>query len=300
LISPAKTSLLTTRRCRYQFNPHLNRDETITNVLVKALTVFPDPDFSLCLSLLPSHTLAPLNSSAHAPAAGDAPLSEAVQKLNELKNLLEGADYDSFWTTLDSDDLYADLIADVSGFEEAMRVRIAATVSQAVRVVARNILESWLNLQGNEFEHFVGTVCGWEIDGAKIKIPTNKDNEAKGTVVRENVKFDRKCRSELRRQDQANRHCRILKDSQESVRAACIKYRSRTRYDWTACMNRIRRSEVVVTCINSMLDEYQAGVYPYKFSKFTQRHSTMKLKTCPVFAVPRRINVAQPLHYIEY
>ncbi|KAF2641478.1 ARM repeat-containing protein [Massarina eburnea CBS 473.64] len=188
--------LLTQRLHRYQFNPHLTRDETITNVLVKSLTVFPDPDFSLCLSLLPSHTLAPLNSSVHAPAAGDAPLSEAVQKLNDLKNLLEGADYTAFWATLDSDDLYADLVADVSGFDELMRVRIAATVSQAVREVDRGILESWLNLQGKEFEHFVGTVCGWNVDGSNIKIPINKDNEAKGTVVRENVKFDRKCETE--------------------------------------------------------------------------------------------------------
>lgn len=129
----------------------------------------------------------------HNPAAGDAPLSEAVQKLNELRNLLEGADYATFWSTLDSDDLYADLIADVSGFEELMRVRIAATVSQAVREVNRDILESWLNLSGSEFEHFVGSVCAWNVDGDKIKVPINKDNEAKGTVVRENVKFDRKC-----------------------------------------------------------------------------------------------------------
>ncbi|KAH3961182.1 eukaryotic translation initiation factor 3 subunit K [Parastagonospora nodorum] len=174
----------------YQFNPHLSRDETVTNILVKALTMFPSPDFALGLSLLPSHLLAPLNSSAHNPAAGDAPLSEAVQKLNELRNLLEGADYATFWSTLDSDDLYADLIADVSGFEELMRVRIVATVSQAVREVDRSILESWLNLEGSDFEHFVGSVCGWTIEGAKIKVPMNKDNEAKGTVVRENVKFD--------------------------------------------------------------------------------------------------------------
>lgn len=184
---------LTRERNRYQFNPLLTRDETITNILVKALTVFPNPDFSLCLSLLPSHVLAPLSTSSHTPAAGDAPLSEAVQKLNVLKNLLEGADYSSFWSTLDSDDLYADLVADVSGFEELMRVRIAATVSQAIREVDRSILEGWLNLQGREFEHFVGTVCGWNVDDNKIKVPINKDNEAKGTVVRENVKFDRKC-----------------------------------------------------------------------------------------------------------
>ncbi len=73
-----------------------------------------------------------------------------------------------------------------------MRVRIAATVSQAVREVDQSILESWLTLSGSEFEHFVGSVCGWNVQGDKIKIPLNKDNEAKGTVVRENVKFDRK------------------------------------------------------------------------------------------------------------
>lgn len=73
-----------------------------------------------------------------------------------------------------------------------MRVRIAATVSQAVREVESSLLESWLNLQGGDFEHFVGSVCGWKVDGTKIIVPVNKDNEAKGTVVRENVKFDRK------------------------------------------------------------------------------------------------------------
>ena len=114
-----------------------------------------------------------------------------MQKLNVVNNLLSGADYASFWSTLDSDDLYADLVADVAGFEELMRVRIAATVSQSTREVDRSLLESWLNLQGSAFDHFVGSVCGWNVDGAKIKVPINKDNEAKGTVVRENVKFDR-------------------------------------------------------------------------------------------------------------
>jgi translation initiation factor 3 subunit K len=196
----------------------------VTNILVKALTVFPSPDFSLGLSLLPSHLLAPLNSSAHNPAAGDAPLSEAVQKLNELRNLLEGADYATFWSMLDSDDLYADLIADVSGFEELMRVRIAATVSQAVREVDRSILESWLNLDGSDFEHFVGSVCGWTIDGAKIKVPMNKDNEAKGTVVRENVKFDRKSTMQIftHLRGHANGYCRVFKGHQEGLRTACM------------------------------------------------------------------------------
>ncbi|KAF2084541.1 ARM repeat-containing protein [Saccharata proteae CBS 121410] len=174
----------------YQFNPHLARDETITNILVKSLTVFPSPDFSLCLSLLPPHILSPISSSVANPAAGDPALSEAVQKLSILNNLLSGADYTAFWSTLDSDDLYADLIADVAGFEELMRVRIAVTVSQAIREIERPILESWLNTKGGEFDRFVSEVCGWAVEENIVKVPINKENEAKGTVVRENVKFD--------------------------------------------------------------------------------------------------------------
>ncbi len=109
--------------------------------------------------------------------------------------MLSQANYKAFWSTLDSDDLYADLIADVNGFEELMRVRIAVCVGQSCREVERKVLEGWLSLQGAEFERFVSEICGWTLDGSgkggMVIIPTNKENEAKGTVVRENVQFDR-------------------------------------------------------------------------------------------------------------
>src|SRR2546421_9024067 len=126
---------------RYQFNPHLTRDETITNVLVKALTVFPSADFALCCHLLPPYTL--LND--HPTSTGDS-LSEAVQKLDTLNTLLESAQFKEFWATLDSDDLYADLVADVSGFEDLVRKRIAVVVGQSMREVKRSLLEGYLNL----------------------------------------------------------------------------------------------------------------------------------------------------------
>ena len=132
-----------------------------------------------------------MTTSTATPAAGDAPLAEAVQKLFVLNTHLSSAQYREFWTTLDSDDLYADLVADVSGFEELIRVRIAGCVGQAVREIDRHVLEEWLNLQGKEFDRFVSEVCEWAIDGDVIKVPLNKENEAKGTVIRENVKFDR-------------------------------------------------------------------------------------------------------------
>ncbi|CAD0031180.1 unnamed protein product, partial [Aureobasidium pullulans] len=142
----------------------------------------PLPDFSLCLALLPPHVLAPN------PAANS--LAEAVQKLNTLHSQLIGASYDQFWSSLDGDDLYADLIADVQGFEELMRVRQAVVISQTMQSVDRAVLESWLNLNGEAFDKFVKEVCGWTVEGSTVSIPLNKENEARGTVVRENVKFD--------------------------------------------------------------------------------------------------------------
>jgi translation initiation factor 3 subunit K len=110
--------------------------------------------------------------------------------LNVLNNLLAQASYAAFWSTLDSDDLYADLIADVSGFEELIRIRIALTISQSVREIERSVLESWLGMQADAFDKFVKEVCGWDIDGTVVKVPLNKENEAKGTIVRENVKME--------------------------------------------------------------------------------------------------------------
>ncbi|KAF2864197.1 eukaryotic translation initiation factor 3 subunit K [Piedraia hortae CBS 480.64] len=175
----------------YQFNPQLTRDETITNILVKALTVFPSPDFSLCLSLLPPH-VAGTTKQQGASSASAGSITEAVQQLSVLHAQLKNAQYAQFWTTLESDDLYADLVADVQGFDELMRVRIAVVVSQCMQEVDRDVLERWLNLSGSKFDKFVKDICGWDVDnsGKSIKIPLNKDNEARSTTVREDVKFE--------------------------------------------------------------------------------------------------------------
>lgn len=83
-----------------------------------------------------------------------------------------------------------------------MRVRIAVTVGQGCRAVDRGVAEAWLNLKGKEFENWVGRVCGWGIRGVDgggggglegrevVEVPVNKENEAKGTVVREEVRFE--------------------------------------------------------------------------------------------------------------
>lgn len=114
-----------------------------------------------------------------------------MQKLHILSKQLECAEYRDFWGTLDSDDLYADLVADCSGFEELMRLRIAMAVAQAFREIKREILEGYLNMNGEAFEGFVKNVCMWTLEGDKVKIPLNKENEAITTVTREVVKIER-------------------------------------------------------------------------------------------------------------
>lgn len=113
---------------------------------------------------------------------------ESIQKLARLSTLLESAQYSLFWSTLKSDDLYADLVADVSGFEELIRVRIAVEVGKAFREIGADVLASWLDLRGGEvLEKFVSDVCGWEVQGGLVKVPRNKENEARGEVKGEKV-----------------------------------------------------------------------------------------------------------------
>lgn len=175
----------------YQFNPHLLQADTVTNVLTKALTVFPSPAFSLCLALLPAHTQ-PFPKATDAPAASqNNDFVESVQKLSQLSTLLESAQYTQFWSTLNSDDLYADLTADVAGFEELVRIRIAVEVGKAFRTVSAETLEAWLDVRSRDaLEKFVADVCGWKVENGVVSVPTNKENEARSEVKSERVGVD--------------------------------------------------------------------------------------------------------------
>ena len=187
---------ITNQDKRYQFNPHLLQPEVVTNVLAKALTVFPSPAFSLCLSLLPAHTQPFSTTNVGDPEASQASQSsdfvDSVQKLARLSTLLESAQYAQFWSTLNSDDLYADLVADVAGFEELVRIRIAVEVGKTFRQINADVLEQWLDLRSGEaLDKFVAEVCNWEVDRgvspALVKVPTNKENEARSEVKSERV-----------------------------------------------------------------------------------------------------------------
>jgi translation initiation factor 3 subunit K len=181
LLSSVLLKIFADHFIRYQLNPDRIKDDVVTNILAKALTNFPSPQFSLAMHIIPPSILAP-NSRAD--------LSEAIGHLRELNNQLEGAQYARFWDTLDSDDLYADLIADVSGFEDLIRIRIATLVSHACREVDVNVLAGWLGLNESKAKTFITETAGWTVEGDLVKIPRNAENEAKKTEVREDVNVD--------------------------------------------------------------------------------------------------------------
>lgn len=167
----------------YQLNPDRIKDEVITNILVKAMTQFPSPQFDLGLHLLsPSHSNPGPNSSSD--------LAEAVAKLRVLNRQLEGAKYGAFWETLESDDIYADLTTDIAGFEDMIRLRIAQLISQAYRELQSSVLEGWLGLDAEATKAYAAE-CGWKVDEAGlVQIPKNAENEAKKTEIREDVTID--------------------------------------------------------------------------------------------------------------
>ena len=155
------------------------KDEVVTNILVKTMTLFPSPQFSLALHLI--------NPSV--AATGE--LHEALTKLRSLNSQLEGSQYAQFWASVDGDDLCADLLADIAGFEDVVRHRIAQLVSQAFREVNISHLESWLGLNEAATTKFVKEVCGWNVDAdGTIKVPSNPENEAKKAEIREDVNVE--------------------------------------------------------------------------------------------------------------
>lgn len=157
---------------------------------MKCLTVFPSPSFHLALSLLPPSTQ-PYTPN---PSTPQTDLSESIQKLTRLNTLLESAAYADFWAVFNGDDLYVDLAADVTGFEELVRIRIAIEVGKAFREIDLVVLGSWLDLKGEALGKFVKEVCGWEVvlasgggAGKTVKVPRNRENEAKSEVRGERV-----------------------------------------------------------------------------------------------------------------
>lgn len=103
--------------------------------------------------------------------------------MTRLQQLLEQARYAQFWQS----DLSACKV--VPNFENEMRKVIARVVAMSYQTLTASTLAGYLGLKENEFEKFCVSQ-GWEKRGDLVQVPSNKDNEAKTVVIRENLRFE--------------------------------------------------------------------------------------------------------------
>ncbi|KAK0535164.1 hypothetical protein OC842_002393 [Tilletia horrida] len=217
----------------YQFNPTDFNYVVVINILLKALTAAPLPDFQLCLSLLGEAPLSP-NFPASADAGADEATKEEedeeeeaaaadkaggassspsaskpakapklagnlsdplITKLAHLSNLLVQARFRAFWAAFGSkeDPVYDEVrkyAGEVSGFEESVRGVALEAVKSAFRSISEERMGGYLNLSGAALKEYISKQPGWKLEGGKVIVPVNVNNEIKATIIREEIPFD--------------------------------------------------------------------------------------------------------------
>ncbi|TFY66186.1 hypothetical protein EVG20_g4897 [Dentipellis fragilis] len=168
----------------YQFNGDLYNPDVVINILVKALTSVPFPDFNLSVALLDDR---PPAANLDEPD----PLPALLPRLTVLHSLLQQCRFPVFWELYRSDDLESlrdNYTVEVVGFEDAIRevvVRAVKATFQRIRVAR---LASYLSLDESEVPAYVEKL-GWKVDSGVVEIPPNPDNQIESSVVQENIKL---------------------------------------------------------------------------------------------------------------
>jgi len=170
----------------YQFNPDLYNPDVTINILLKALTASPLPDFNLCVSLLDER---PINARLDEPD----PLPTVLPTLKGLYNLLYRCRFTAFWKIYRSKELESlrdNYTIEIVGFEDAVRaVAIRAARATFTRISSER-LGSYLDLTGSQLNAYIQKL-GWTIEPSTsvVAIPPNPDNQIEATIVQESVKL---------------------------------------------------------------------------------------------------------------
>ncbi|VDB99825.1 unnamed protein product [Peniophora sp. CBMAI 1063] len=168
----------------YQFNAQLYNPDVIVNILVKALTNVPYPDFNLAVALL----------DARASSTPDE-LTELLPHLITLHNYLQQCRFPAFWDLYRSEKLQSlreNYTIEVVGFEDSIRQVAVRIVKASFQRIGSKRLASYLGLSDDvaAAESYIAEL-GWKVDSAAgvIEVPSNPDNTVASTVVQENIKL---------------------------------------------------------------------------------------------------------------
>ncbi|CAL1696009.1 unnamed protein product [Somion occarium] len=170
----------------YQFNPDLYNPDVVINILIKALTAYPFPDFNLCISLLDERPF-PAN-----PDEPD-PLPSLLPVLTSLYNLLQQCRFPAFWALYRSDkaeSLRDNYTVECVGFEDSVREVVIRAVTPAFKRIGTDRLSTYLDLSGDDLTAYIEKL-GWSLDAESgvATLPLNPDNQIVSTVVQENIQL---------------------------------------------------------------------------------------------------------------
>lgn len=135
---------------RYQFNPDLYNVDVVVNILLKALTATPSPDFNLCMALLSERPNVPSGDDAdaeHDPTTLLSILSSLSRNLAECK-------FPAFWMLYRDDSLAylrENFTVEVAGFEDGIREVVVKAVKSTFTKIGVARLGSYLDLSGKQF-----------------------------------------------------------------------------------------------------------------------------------------------------
>ncbi|KAJ9055634.1 hypothetical protein DSO57_1001619 [Entomophthora muscae] len=154
----------------YQFNPTLINMTVVTTILGKALTALPDADFNMFLSLLSSSVAS----------------ESTVCALVKLQEKLEECRYEEFWA-LRSNPTFAEVLADIEGFDDAIRGVITHSLLISFQSLPKDIAIKYLNLKDKALEAYASTL-GWVITDCDVKISnTPLVAESKPGLIRQQI-----------------------------------------------------------------------------------------------------------------
>ncbi|KAF9821953.1 hypothetical protein IEO21_00383 [Rhodonia placenta] len=170
----------------YQFNPDLYNADVVINILIKALTSAPFPDFNLCISLLDER---PVNTNPDEPD----PLPSLLPTLTTLHNLLQQCRFPAFWAMYRSDEVESlrdNYTVECVGFENSVRDVVIRAVKAAFTRISSERLGTYLDLAEDDLAAYVQKIS-WSIDPSTgiVSVPRNPDNHIESTVVQENIQL---------------------------------------------------------------------------------------------------------------
>ena len=128
----------------YQFNNDLYNPDVVINILVKALSAVPYPDFNLSIALLDDRVP---NSNLDEPD----PLPPLLPFLTSLHSLLQQCRFPAFWNLYRSADLNSlreNYTVEVVGFEDSIRDVVVRTVKASFQRIGSKRLQAYLDLEG--------------------------------------------------------------------------------------------------------------------------------------------------------